>query len=63
MRTLSSTIARTVLVAATAAGLAAAAPGVAQAKEKTDLSVSGYAAATPPVNGVVSFTGFSGVDR
>jgi hypothetical protein len=58
MPSLSNTIARTVVVAATAVGLAAVAPGAAQAKEKTFLSVSGYAATTPPVNGVSSFTGF-----
>ena len=53
------TAARSAAVIAAAIGLSVAVPGAAQAKEKTDVDVRGYALATAPSGGVYAFSGYT----
>jgi hypothetical protein len=52
-----STVAHVTAVAAVALGLAVAAPGGAQAKEKVVLDVRGYSVPSAPAAGVYTFSG------
>jgi hypothetical protein len=56
---LARTVARTTAVVAAAVGLAIAVPAVAQAKDKLDLGVSGYAVPTAPTGGAYAFSGWT----